>query len=140
MSDEHTTQTAASEQQESSDEQVRALGEDRYVVSVDEEGDPLPTDETPDRQPSAPGSDPEERIADLEGAYALDLAARHGSEGGHLRHETNDVTEAFESLLRWYADRVAPDTPPETAVATLLANSDLDVDGRGRAGSDSTTR
>lgn len=139
MPDEHTQQTHPNERQEPSDEHVRALGENRYVVSLDEEDERPLTGGTADQSRSV-RDEPSRRLDDLDGAYALDLRARHGAEASHHRLETNDVCEAFESLLRWYAGCVAEDTPPETVVATLLANADLDLDGRGRVGSSATTR
>ncbi|WP_054584829.1 hypothetical protein [Halolamina pelagica] len=66
-------------------------------------------------------------IADLDGAYALALDARFESVEDDLTVETNDVSAAFEAVLRWYAGNVADGTPPEAVIVTLLENSDLDV-------------
>jgi hypothetical protein len=120
--------TTPPEREGSNDEHVRSLGEDRYVVSLDdrEEAPPVADGE----QAPESESDAGRRLEELDGAYAFELHARHETGTDSLRVETNDVTDAFESLLRWYAGTVAPDTPPEAVVGTLLANSDLDVDGR----------
>lgn len=127
MSDDHTNETPSTEEHGSSDEHVRSLGEDRYVVSLDDGDDSPPAADRTDEP--APEGDPRRRLAALDGAYALELHARHGTGTDSLRVETNDVAEAFESLLRWYAGSVAADTPAETVVSTLLANSGLDIDG-----------
>jgi hypothetical protein len=121
--------TTPIEREGSSDEQVRPLGEDRYVVSLDDEAD-SPGADGIDSPSEGSNADAGRRLEDLDGAYAFELHARHENGADSRRVETNDVTDAFESLLRWYAGTVAPDTPPETVVETLLANSDLDLDGR----------
>jgi hypothetical protein len=125
MLDDDTDDTTT-EREGSSDEHVQPLGEDRYVVSLDERVEAPPAGaHAPD-----PGSDAGRTLDDLDGAYALELHARHEDDADSLRVETNDVADAFESLLRWYAGKVAPATPPEAVVGTLLANSDLELDGR----------
>ena len=132
MPDDDTNETEPTEQHGSSDDHVQSLGEDRYVISLD---DPTPHEDGAGGPDSSPDGAPDRRLDDLNGAYAFELHARHGSEADSLRVETNDVTDAFESLLRWYAGAVAADTPTETVVATLLANSTLELDGGGHAGS-----
>jgi hypothetical protein len=128
MLDDDSNDTTPTERTGSNDEHVRSLGEDRYVVSLEDQEDPAPI--TGDEQAPPPGSDTGRRLDDLDGAYAFELHARHENGADSLRVETNDVGEAFESLLRWYAGKVAPDTPPEAVVGTLLANSNLDPGGR----------
>jgi hypothetical protein len=108
---------------EPSDERIRRLGDDRYVVRTDD--DP-PTGATDDAAPEtvAAGTPP---LDDVEGAYAVALAARTDGDLETFRTASNDVRDPFEAMLRWYAERVAPDSPPEQVVSVLLDASDLDV-------------
>lgn len=93
-------------------EEVRRLDDDRYVVS--------PSDE----------SSTESSMAETlpEGTHALAAAARAESTTDRLVHDGDDVVEAFETLVRWYAGLVAPDEPAAVATATLLRHSSLAVD------------
>lgn len=127
MLDDDTDDTTPPEREGSNDEQVRSLGEDRYVVSLDDREEPPVAD---GEQPPGSSRGDGQRLDELDGAYAFELHARHENGADSVRVETNDVGDAFESLLRWYAGKVAPDTPTEAVVGTLLANSDLDVGGR----------
>jgi hypothetical protein len=129
MSDENTETALSPDQIELNENQVRPLDENRYVVdpdgtdnshSVTGTGDSSVADRT--------NGDTTEEFAALDGAYALEIRAQSGTERDAFRVETNDVSEAFESLLRWYAGHVADDTPPEDVLAVLLANSTLEVD------------
>ena len=120
---------------------VRPLGDGRLLVSTD------PDDATDGREADAGAGATGTRSTDaaragpggtttgagatpdgLDGAYALVARARTEGETAALRVASEDVTEPFEALVRWYAGRVAADVPPEEAVAVLLANSGLDVD------------
>ncbi|GAB7095314.1 hypothetical protein JCM30237_24670 [Halolamina litorea] len=125
MTDEHTNQTGADEAHASNEAEIRSLGEDRYVVTPDGSKDTHGDGES--RGAALQGSDPTGGLADLDGAYALELDARFGSAEDDLTVETNDVSVAFDALLRWYADKVAGETPPETVIATLLENTELNV-------------
>lgn len=129
MSDENTENALSPDQLEPNDDQVRPLDENRYVVdpdgtdnshSVTDAGDSPVADRT--------NGDTTEEFAALDGAYALEIRAQFGTERNTLAVETNDVSEAFESLLHWYAGHLAEDTPPEDVLAVLLANSTLEVD------------
>lgn len=125
MTDEHTNGTGVEEQHASNEAEIRSLGEDRYVVTPDGSGDTHGDGES--RAAALQGSDPTGGLADLDGAYALELDARFGSAEDDLTVETNDVSVAFDALLRWYADKVAEATPPEAVIATLLENTELNV-------------
>jgi hypothetical protein len=127
------------------DDRVRELDGNRYVVSTDDADADGPVDPGDDGAaapvdpaggaPDDTGSGAAARLAALDGAYAVEAVARTpgGDEGPSLRVAGDDVSVPFEALLRWYAHRVAPETPPEEAVAVLLANANLaveaDVDG-----------
>jgi hypothetical protein len=112
------------------DEHVRPLGEGRYVVDTPQthEADPTTDGGDPHRDRTAVGDRPGGRLDELEGAYAIVADGRTGTSEGHVRIDTNDVSEAFEALVRWYAGRVADGTSPEAVVQVLLESSDLDVD------------
>jgi hypothetical protein len=123
------------------EEHVRPLGDGRLLVSTDPDVAPDERDadagagttgtRSTDASRAGPGGTTTGARATpdgLDGAYALVARARTGGETGALRVASDDVTEPFEALVRWYAGRVAPDVPPEEAVAVLLANSGLDVD------------
>ena len=94
-------------------DEVRRLDDDRYVVS--------PTDES-STEPSAPA----ETLPD--GTHALTAAARAESRADTLTHDGDDVVAAFEALVRWYTELVAPDESAAAAAATLLCHSSLAVD------------
>jgi hypothetical protein len=130
------------------DEHVHPLGDGRFLVSTDpppesspnSDGASLGTDAPPD---GARGTDTarappgeataETGLCDLDGAYALVALARTEGESGSFSVASDDVTEPFEALVRWYVGRVASDVSPEEALAVLLANSDLDLDVSSRS-------
>lgn len=126
MSDNDRNDILSPEQLERDDEHMHALEGNRYVVTADEpSGRRSDLDGRPDRSAHGGGGTAGE-LAELEGAYAFEVCARFGSDRDDISVETNDVSDAFETLLRWYVDNVAADTPPAEAVAVLLENSDLD--------------
>lgn len=101
-------------------EDVRSLGENRYLISLE-------SDE--DRSEVPVSSDPSEPLGDA--AYGFELTVK--GEGGLVRESaaSNDVREAFDALIRAYARAIAPDHPPEEVVRTLLsARVDSHVGGR----------
>jgi hypothetical protein len=127
---------------EPDDDRLRQLDERRYVVSIDGEttdggARPIPEastgDEREDRSPTntkPTGEDPATGPAldGLEGAYALAIQARtDGTAAEDCRIDTDDVSVAFEALLRWYAEQVAGDTPHEEALAVLLRHTDIQL-------------
>lgn len=129
MSDDDTKEVLSPDHIDVDDEHVQPLDENRYVVSPDEGSSPSSStgDENTADSERTSGDEPG-ALADLDGAYAVALQARFESERDDIRIETSDVSVAFESLLHWYAGKVADDTPPEEVIAVLLANSDLDVE------------
>lgn len=137
-------------------EQVRQLDEERVLVPTDS-ADSTPDDGGTERSPDPPRGRPSEGGAEpgrtddfgppgdasasngtgrtgptIEdgAAYAVDVTVRtdHGVAADSFR--SNDVRTVFESLLRWYAERIDPNSDPETVVGVLLSASDLDVEVR----------
>jgi len=109
---------------ELADDRVRSLSDDRYVVQV---GDNADGSADAAREPGEPTSGRTRSLDGLNGAHALCAHARTEAGEDALRVETNDVSRAFESFLRWYAARVAPDEPPVVVLAVLLSNTSLDL-------------
>ena len=124
MSNDNTDDALSPDELELDDEHVQRLDENRYVVTVDEK-----------RSPSGGGragldsgrTSGAQEVTETDGAYAFEARGRFEAEMDEIHVGTNDVAEGLESLLRWYAQNVAADTPPEDVVTVLLENSDLDV-------------
>lgn len=108
-------------------EHVRQLEDGRYVITTDNMGATQPDsrevrESIREEQESSKSAT---ALTDLDGKYALVASMRTGMSENTFHIDTNDVSEAFESLLRWYARQVAGDRPPEEVIEVLLANSDL---------------
>lgn len=124
---------------EPDDDRLRHLDERRYVVSTDGETDDdsdrvltpgQDADADSDDRPPANSAPAGDSLAldELDGAYALAIRARtDGASVEDCRVDTDDVSVAFESLLRWYADQVAEDTPHEEVLAVLLQHTDIEL-------------
>jgi hypothetical protein len=128
MSDDNRHDVLSPEQLELNDEHIQQLDENRYVVTFEE------------RSAAAEGShdsgDPDSRRASIdlsqelgetEAAYAFEARGRFETDTDEICVETNDVSEALESLLYWYARNVADDAPPKKVITVLLANLELDL-------------
>jgi hypothetical protein len=124
MTQESTDGVVSVEELGPDEDRVRPLGRNRYVVDTDRSPPATDGGERP--------TDPRDGPVDADGAYAVEVRGRFGDDERRTRVATNDVSESFESLVRWYADAVAADAPPEEVLAVLLDNSDLDVDVRRR--------
>lgn len=59
--------------------------------------------------------------------YGFEVAARFGTDVRHEHAASDDVTEAFEALLSWYASGASQETPRADVVGILLADCDLPV-------------
>lgn len=97
-------------------EDVRALGENRYIISLESDGDE--DDAVGSDAPASSNSRPES-LGDAAYGFEVTIASEHG-----ITRETaasNDVRETFDALVRAYARAVAPDRSPEEVVRTLLA-------------------
>lgn len=130
-------------------EEVREIGENRYIVSTDEEDDgsqgtasheaetPPPT---PENRPR-PGADPAETelseptvpsgsrtpLVAVGERYAVDVAAKVDGSVEDTRIGSDSIVETFEETLVWYARQVDDSTPPEEVIRILLAESELEV-------------
>ncbi len=136
-------------------EEVQELGENRYIVSTDDdEGDddgrtrrdqePAPSGRTPPTGPEdrpRPGADPASTelseptvpsgsrtpLVAVGERYAVDIAAKVDGSVDDRRLGSDSIVETFEETLVWYARQVDDSTPPEEVIRILLAESDLDV-------------
>lgn len=61
------------------------------------------------------------------GQYGFDLTVDMEGNVKRTRAASNDIGEALESMLRWYADQATDDLPPERVVGILLAATDMEV-------------
>lgn len=66
-------------------------------------------------------------FAAREETYCFDLSVDMDGDLARTRRATDDVSEALEELLVWYADRATDDIPPEEVIGILLASSDTEV-------------
>lgn len=129
-------------------EEVREIGENRYIVSTDEEGEgdgrerrePETPPAAPENRPR-PGSDPAETelseptvpsgsrtpLAAVGERYAVDIATKVDGSVDDSRIGSDSIVETFEETLLWYARQVDDSTPPEEVIRILLAESDLEV-------------
>ena len=127
--DEHDTEEPPLDPEELSldDDRVRSLGNERFVVNPEgtEQAAPQESDaETPDTEHTDPQL---AKLAGLDGAYALAIAARTDQSEATFAVGSNDVSSTFESFLRWYAKQISGDSSPEDVLAVLVRNSSLDV-------------
>lgn len=60
--------------------------------------------------------------------YALDIVSRFGDNTARHRMSSNDVLDAFNSLVFWYARNVAQNTRTDRAVSLLFAKSDFEME------------
>ena len=135
----------------SRDRRVAAIDDNRYVVSPTDERPNVP-DRVPETDADASaegvpvddaasasetdddavdGETPREDFAASLSAsdhdYGFEAAARFEGDVRHERVVSDDVTEAFEALLSWYARGTSEETPRRDVVGILLAESDLPV-------------
>lgn len=143
MTDHNPDGVLTPDELEPNGKRVRELDDGRRVVHTDggeglsPDGDPgsRPPDNhrvhERDGQPgaeTAPGVYAD--VADLAGAHALAAAARTDDAEDTVVTDTDDVSEAFERLVCWYATLVAEDRRPETVLAVLFEHTDLDLEVR----------
>lgn len=95
------------------------------VRVVDETGEGHHADDDRDRE--NPLSAAESDLAALSVDHALSVVARHGETTGSIQTAADDRAAALTAVLRWYADRVDPDTPAETTLRRLLTETSLDL-------------
>jgi uncharacterized protein len=85
-------------------EEVRVLGEGRFVIGTDD---------------AAPGESEAEPAATGD-HYVFDVTARVGDRSETTRVSDDDVGVAVSTLARWVASVVAPDVDPDEALGLLL--------------------
>jgi hypothetical protein len=123
-------------------EEVDEIGDNRYIVSTDEDDDggsppQDATDPSAERRTQPPddrtgpsdrssGADPTP-LAALDERYVVDVTAKVDGGVAETRIGSDSIVETFEETLLWYADRIDDSTPPEEVIRILLAESDLDV-------------
>lgn len=102
-------------------EDIEKLGENRHVVPVDQkqeeavvEGDGPETAEVAEVPEAADGT---------EMAYCAAVTVRTPAGEASFRTASNDVTEFFDSFLRWYLSQVAPDEEAQDALGVLVESS-----------------
>ena len=128
-------------------EGVERTGEGRFVISTDEDAiDPdVPAvrvvdgheesedagDASRDGAPTDDDQNPlaavEAELAALSADHAFGVVTRDGAGTGSIQTAANDRHAALSAVLRWYADRVDPDAPPEATLRELLAETTLDL-------------
>jgi len=131
---------------------VERTGEGRFVISTDEDAiDPdVPAVRVVDgheESDNTGGSDSKAEAADGDGAHgdqnplaaveaelaalsadhAFGVVTRDDEGTGSIQTAANDRHAALSAVLRWYADRVDPDAPPEATLRELLAETTLDL-------------
>lgn len=123
-------------------EEVDEIGDNRYIVSTDEDDDggsppqdatdpsaerrTQPPDDRAEPSDRSPGADPTP-LAALDERYVVDVTAKVDGGVAETRIGSDSIVETFEETLLWYADRIDDSTPPEEVIRILLAESDLDV-------------
>jgi hypothetical protein len=133
MTDELPDGALSPSELEPSDEHIRLLENDRYLVTGGDGEEPsAAADDGSASRRSPPGTTDwtgrRPSLDDVDGAYAVVARAETPAAGDTFRAGTNDTSETFESLLRWYVGLLAGDVSPEEAIAVLLANSGLELD------------
>lgn len=99
------------------DDDLRPIGDGRYVVETDG-STAARGDERVDDTPRG--------LADAPEAYATQVAFKtpDGVETHAVR--SDDLSEAFEATMRWYARQLDPGADPDDVLRTLFAATELD--------------
>lgn len=134
-------------------DEVAAIGEDRYVIGPDgppsapadgaAEGGAPQREQPPqgDRsggntteqppEPQITGRDVKEWLAEEldthDSKYAYHIASKYGDDISHQQLATDDVGAAFDGLLVWYARQLAGSTSIDRALGILLGESSVQV-------------
>jgi hypothetical protein len=111
---------------EPDDDHVRPIDDHRIIVETD--GGSTVNGGAEDRDDSDAVRSREAGSDDADHAYAVDITVRTPHEVATFQTASNDVRDPFETMLRWYATRIDPDTPPERVLSVLLSTSGLGVD------------
>ncbi|CAM2926721.1 hypothetical protein PNP85_01750 [Halobacterium salinarum] len=134
-------------------DEVAAIGEDRYVIGPDgppsapadgaaeggapqreqppqgDRGGGNTTEQPP--EPQITGRDVKEWLAEEldthDSKYAYHIASKYGDDISHQQLATDDVGAAFDGLLVWYARQLAGSTSIDRALGILLGESSVQV-------------
>ncbi|MFB6105656.1 MAG: hypothetical protein ABEJ70_01655 [Halobacteriaceae archaeon] len=118
------------------DEHVKAIDENRYVVSPSEtfgggsedRADAVETGTADGDSSGTAGADPARSgLADAATRHGFDVVGKFDDRIERHHHRTDDVVVAFESLLLWVARQVDPDTPTAEVLGILLMEADVSV-------------
>lgn len=130
---------APSELDIASDEHVRVLGDNRYVISADtpigsQRGDDRQTDDGSGSPDETPSLDPQtvydwlaERLSSADASYGFDVTARFDDRVSHYRLRGADVVTVFDALMYWYGAQLDDETPIEEVLGILLTESNVTV-------------
>lgn len=122
------------------EENVREIGEGRYVISP---GGGTPNVQDPEALAPEPGDADPARPNDIDiddvhewlqthlessaSEYAYEVTARFEGRVAQNALYSNDVVATFESLVSWYAHHAGGKTPVEDVVGLLLLESNLSI-------------
>lgn len=106
------------------DERVAEIDDGRYVIDVADsasESSSPPTDSSTDSRTSL------RELRQLADAYAVTAAVKTDRGVAETSIRSDDISETFESFVRWYAGRIDSSSSPEEVLAVLASASDLNV-------------
>jgi len=110
------------------EEEVEELDENRFLVSTDAESEADSTIDDPadfelPEEDEMDASGPRTPLSAIGEQYGVDVAVKAEGTVDSTRITSNNVVEAFEELLVWYARQVDESTPPEEVIEILLVES-----------------
>ncbi|NHN41645.1 hypothetical protein G9C85_08370 [Halorubellus sp. JP-L1] len=115
------------------DENVRQLGDDRFLVTTDgtasppsSGGRPRPTRSDGGRVVTDGSPSPTDALAQSSAGFGVDLAVKTEDGVSRRRVTSNDIREVFTEMLRWYALELDSESEPAETLAVLRAASELD--------------
>lgn len=115
------------------DENVRSLGDDRFLVTTDGTAS-APTDGGRARPTRSDGGQvvtdgspsPAKALAQSTAGFGVDLAVKTEAGVSRRRVTSNDIREVFTEMLRWYALQLDSEDDPAETLAVLRAASELE--------------
>ncbi|WP_254546266.1 DUF7500 family protein [Halomarina pelagica] len=103
------------------DPRARALGDGRFLIRPERDGEPAAPAPVPDSVPTTSRLS----LADVPERYAVDVAVKTDRGVADERFRANDVRAIFADLLRWYVERLAPEDDPAEVLDLLLETTDI---------------
>lgn len=105
-------------------EDIENLGENRHVVPVDQEHEEAVMDgDESETETETETKEVPELTNGTEMAYGAAVTVQTPAGEASFRTASNDVTEFFDSFLRWYLSQVAPDEEAQDALEVLVESS-----------------